>query len=122
MPGHKRDCEAWILRLEGRRRWGHLMASYTYADSRMNSFTGPINYAHDYNLFGREWDGWLNTRPFFQGSDDEGNGLNYQNDDPSGPYYDEYYGAYGSPVLVPILEPLSYWDPRRYEIGFRIEF
>jgi hypothetical protein len=75
-----------------------------------------------YNLFNQEWDDSFNWRAFRQDTDADGNGLNYQDDDPSAPYYDEYYGADGSPVLVPILEPLSYWDPRRYEIGFRIEF
>jgi hypothetical protein len=254
MPGQKRDYEAWIVRFEGRRGWGHLMASYTYSDSRMNSFSGTGHYAfgdfdyfpvhfHNvygrfdrphrvklngylllpkrftigidgfwssaaltemwstcesfrtagnhrstedqmtglgidpetvaycttpdgqgldtwiihspggsietksvwqldvqiskafrvgntdlqaivtvYNLFSHEWDKTFNRRAFLQDTDEDNNGLHYQDDDPTAPYYDEDYGADGSPVLVPILEPLSYWDPRRYEIGFRIEF
>jgi hypothetical protein len=75
-----------------------------------------------YNLFGNQWDDTFNIRAFLQDTDDDNNGLRYQDDDPSAPYYDEYYGADDSPVLVPIGQPLSYWDPRRYEIGFRIEF
>jgi hypothetical protein len=256
MPGHERRYDAWILRGEARKRWGHLMASYTYSDSRGNTIAGPDNYAYEfadyfpvgfynyygklpdhawhriklngyfllpgrftvgvegwwtsplyqlvystcgafreapgkrstedqmaalgidpatmaycstpdgitldsryifhrpmnlatnsvwqldlqlsktfkvgptdidailtvYNVFGHEWDSTFNGAAFRQDTDDEGNGLIYQDDDPGAPYYDEYYGADGSPVLVPIGAPLSYRDPRRYEIGVRIEF
>jgi hypothetical protein len=75
-----------------------------------------------YNLFGVELDKTFNSTAFRQDVDEDGNGLVYQDNDPTAPYYDEYYGADASPVLVPIGEPLSYWDPRRYEIGVRIEF
>jgi len=80
-----------------------------------------------YNLFGQEWDETFNSTAFLQETSEdpetgEVTGLVYQDDDPSAPYYDEYYGADRSPVLVPIGEPRSWWDPRRYEIGVRIEF
>ncbi len=75
-----------------------------------------------YNLFGQELVDDVNNDAFLQDSDQAGNGLRYQDTDPSAPYYDEYYGADSSPVLIPIGEPLSYWDTRRYEIGVRIEF
>jgi len=75
-----------------------------------------------YNLFSREWGTDLNTVAFLQETDADGNGLNYQDDDPTAPYYDQYYGADDSPVLAPIGEPLNYTEPRRYEIGVRIEF
>jgi hypothetical protein len=256
MPGLEREYDAWIVRFEGRKGWGHLMASYTFADARMNSISGPSNYAtwnadffpvgfyNKYGQFGRqhrvklngyallpkgftvgvdgywssprllwvrsscgsfreaggfrstsdqmaalgidrstlaycttpdgadldesiihspggsvesgslwqldlqlsktfrlgavdlqailtvynlfsqeqEWECCVNTMAFLQDTDSDGNGLFYQDDDPTAPYYDEYYGADGSPVLVPVGETLSYLDPRRYEIGFRIEF
>ena len=254
IPGQEREYTAWILRFEGRKNWGHLMASYTYSDSRMNSFAGPTGYAYGdfdffpvnyhniygrfdrphrvkvngylllpkgftigvhgfwsspelqeigsscetfrsagnrrsttdqmnalgidpetvaycttpdgvnlstwmihskggsiesksiwqldmqfaktfrirnldlqailtvYNLFGQEWDKTFNTTAFLQDADADNNGLFYQDEDPASPYFDEYYGADGSPVLVPVGASLTYWDPRRYEIGFRIEF
>ena len=80
-----------------------------------------------YNLFGNEFDRTFNTTAFRQDTEqDPTTGLPidlvYQNDDPNMPYYDEYYGADSSPVLVPIGAPNSYWNPRRYEIGVRIEF
>ena len=74
------------------------------------------------NLFGTELEYGFNTQAFLHGTDADGNGLRYQDDDPTAPYYDEYYGADGSPVLVPIGEPLGHQDPRRYEIGLRIDF
>jgi hypothetical protein len=78
------------------------------------------------NVFSRELDRTFNDRAFRQDTeiDDDGNPvpLNYQDDDPSAPYYDEYYGGDGSPVLVPVGAPLRYSLPRRYEIGFRLEF
>jgi hypothetical protein len=80
-----------------------------------------------YNLFGQEWDETFNTTAFRQDTEvDPETGrsipLVYQNDDASAPYSDEYYGADNSPVLVPIGAPLTYWDPRRYEVGVRLEF
>jgi hypothetical protein len=80
-----------------------------------------------YNIFGQEWDSSFNSTAFRQDTEPDPEtgrpvGLVYQDDDPSAPYYDEYYGADNSPVLVPIGAATSYWDPRRYEIGFRIEF
>jgi hypothetical protein len=75
-----------------------------------------------YNLFDHEWDRSFNFLAFLQDTDQDGIGLIYQDDDPDAPYYDTYYGADGSPVLVPIGAAESYWDPRRYEIGLRIEF
>jgi hypothetical protein len=79
------------------------------------------------NIFGNEWDRSFNSTAFRQETAQdpetgEVRGLVYQNDDPNLPYYDEYYGADSSPVLVPIGAPRTWWDPRRYEIGFRIEF
>jgi hypothetical protein len=80
-----------------------------------------------YNLFGQEWDASFNSTAFRQETEQdpvtgEINALVYQDDDPSAPYYDEYYGADNSPVLVPIGAPRTWYDPRRYEIGIRIEF
>jgi hypothetical protein len=80
-----------------------------------------------YNIFGQEWDSSFNSTAFRQDTEPDAEtgrpvGLVYQDDDPSAPYYHEYYGADNSPVLVPIGAATSYWDPRRYEIGFRIEF
>ena len=80
-----------------------------------------------YNLFGQEWDEAFNSTAFRQATETDpetgrSTALVYQDDDPSAPYYDEYYGADRSPVLVPIGQPTSYWDPRRYEIGVRLEF
>jgi hypothetical protein len=80
-----------------------------------------------YNLFGQEWDSTFNSTAFRQATETDpatgfATGLVYQDDDPSLPYYDEYYGADSSPVLVPIGAPTSYWDPRRYEVGVRFEF
>jgi hypothetical protein len=80
-----------------------------------------------YNLFGQEWDNAFNSTAFRQASEPDPDtgfpiALVYQDDDPSLPYYDEYYGADSSPVLVGIGQPTSYWDPRRYEIGVRFEF
>jgi hypothetical protein len=76
-----------------------------------------------YNIFNRELDLTFNSRAFRQAVDDDTlEGLNYQNTDPNAPYYDEYYGEDESPVLVGIGEPLTYRLPRRYEVGFRIEF
>jgi len=80
-----------------------------------------------YNLFGQEWDASFNSTAFRQETEQdpvtgEINALVYQDDDPSAPYYDEYYGADSSPVLVPIGAPRTWYDPRRYEIGIRIEF
>ena len=75
-----------------------------------------------YNVFGQELVDGVNTEAFRQDTDEEGNGLRYQNTDPSAPYYDEYYGDDSSPVLVPVGEPISYWTTRRYEVGIRIEF
>jgi hypothetical protein len=256
IPGLERSYEAWILRLESRRRWGHLLASYTYSDSRANSAAGPHDYAyfeadyfpmhfhnrmgrHDrpqqlklngyfllparftigvdgfwaapaydsvlstcpryldapdhrsttdqlarigadpawadycwtpdghtfsddhgiflrprgshtssslwqmdvqlskafrvgrtdlsailtvYNLFGTELATSFNQSALVQQTDDDGNPLFYQDDDPSAPYYDPYYGADDSPVLIPIGAPISYQHPRSYEIGLRFEF
>ncbi len=258
LPGQYRDYDAWIIGFETRPSWGHLRASYTLADSRINNLSGPSNYSfyatgdffplhfvgYDgsmegqsehhlklngyfllpksfvigvdafwkspadrwlssicdafqgaadhrstadqmvalgidpatvdycttpdggdlggsyslhggsgywqspslwqvdlqvskswrvgrvdlqaiitvYNVFGNEWGDTVNDQAFLQDTDDDGNPLQYQDDDPSAPYYDAYYGADSSPVLVPIGEPFSYWDPRRYEIGFRVEF
>ena len=51
------------------------------------------------NLFDQEWDATFNSTAFRQMLDDEGN-----------------Y------VWMPIGHPTSYWDPRRYELGFRVEF
>ena len=80
-----------------------------------------------YNLFGQEWDEAFNATAFRQATETDpetgfATGLVYQDDDPNLPYYDEYYGADSSPVLMPIGAPTSYWDPRRYEIGIRMEF
>ncbi|HOC42336.1 MAG TPA: TonB-dependent receptor [Thermoanaerobaculales bacterium] len=80
-----------------------------------------------YNLFGQEFDNSFNATAFRQATEtnpDTGftSGLVYQDDDPNAPYYDEYYGADDSPVLMPIGAVTSYWDPRRYEIGIRMEF
>jgi hypothetical protein len=80
-----------------------------------------------YNLFGQEWDESFNSTAFLQETSQdpatgEISGLVYQDDDPSAPYYDAYYGADGSPVLVPIGAARTWWDPRRYEIGIRLEF
>ncbi len=80
-----------------------------------------------YNLFGQEWDASFNSTAFRQDTETDpetgvASGLVYQDDDPSAPYYDEYYGADSSPVLLPIGAPTSYYDPRRYELGVRIEF
>jgi len=69
-----------------------------------------------YNLFDRELDLTFNSEAYLE------TGEEYQNDDPNAPYYDEYYGEDSSPVLRDIGEPLSYRLPRRYEVGFRIEF
>jgi hypothetical protein len=254
MPGLERDYDAWILRLEGRRDWGYLMASYTYGEDFGNTESGPAAYAQFYSdffpvsfyntngsltsphrvrldgyvllpaqltlgfngswispkthgvvagcpnflsaesrrstadqitelgvdpsvadycitpdgavvdtvLFLENWTtredhafwqldlqlakafriGNVNLQAIFsiqnvfnteavtdvnvvallQDTDADGNGLVYQNEDPSQPYYDEYYGADSSPVLVPIGAPTSYQLPRRYEIGLRLEF
>ncbi len=257
MPGLSRDYEAWILKLEGRKSWGHLMASYTYSDAQGTNYSGPQSYYYSsgdffplsfhndsgkmpdhrwhrvklngylelpkrftlgvdgfwispghetlvstcyafqdafayrstldqmdqlgidpatvdycftpdganlggyqiahwprgsletnsawqldlqltkawrighadleliataYNVFGQELVDGVNTEAFRQDTDEEGSGLRYQNTDPSAPYYDEYYGADSSPVLVPVGEPISYWPTRRYEVGIRIEF
>ncbi len=80
-----------------------------------------------YNLFDQEWDESFNATAFRQDTETDpetgfATGLVYQDDDSSAPYYDEYYGADSSPVLVPIGAPTSYWDPRRYELGVRFEF
>jgi hypothetical protein len=80
-----------------------------------------------FNLFNQEWDATFNSTAFLQATEEdpetgESIPLHYQDDDPNGPYYDEYYGADSSPVLTPIGAATSYWDPRRYEIGLRIEF
>jgi hypothetical protein len=80
-----------------------------------------------YNLTGQEFDESFNATAFRQATEPNPEtgfpvGLVYQDDDPTLPYYDEYYGADNSPVLVGIGEPTSYWDPRRYEIGVRFEF
>jgi len=69
-----------------------------------------------YNLFDRELDLTFNSEAYLE------TGEEYQNVDPNEPYYDEYYGEDSSPVLRDIGEPLSYRLPRRYEVGFRIEF
>ncbi len=69
-----------------------------------------------YNLFNRELDLTFNSEAYLETGND------YQNADPNEPYYDEYYGEDSSPVLRDIGEPLSYRLPRRYEVGFRIEF
>ena len=79
------------------------------------------------NLFGNEWDASFNSTVFRQETEQnevtgEVTGLVYQDDDPTAPYYDEYYGADGSPVLVPIGDPRTWYDPRRYELGVRFEF
>ena len=75
-----------------------------------------------YNVFNRELDLSFNSRAFRQAIDPVTlEGLNYQDDDPNEPYYDEFYGEDGSPVLVGIGEPLSYRLPRRFEVGFRLE-
>jgi hypothetical protein len=80
-----------------------------------------------YNLFGQEWDSTFNSTAFRQDTEPDPEtgfpiSLVYQDDDPNLPYYDEYYGEDSSPVLVPIGAADSYYDPRRYEIGVRIEF
>jgi hypothetical protein len=79
------------------------------------------------NLFNQEWDMTFNSTAFQQLTEEdpetgESIPLFYQDDDPEAPYYDEYYGADSSPVLTPIGAATSYWEPRRYEIGLRIEF
>jgi hypothetical protein len=79
------------------------------------------------NVFGQEWDNTFNSTAFRQETAQdpltgEVTGLVYQDDYPDQPYYDEYYGADNSPVLVPIGQARSWWYPRRYEIGVRIEF
>jgi hypothetical protein len=80
-----------------------------------------------YNLFSKELDSGFNGTAFRQATEIDpetgrSRGLVYQDDDPSAPYYDEYYGADNSPVLMPIGAPTSYYQPRRYEIGVRLEF
>jgi hypothetical protein len=258
VPGLRRSYEAWILRVEARRSWGHLMASYTYAENLWTAASGPADYiTYDgdlfpagfynrwgsvdrphrvrlngylllparftvaldgiwsapehsgvvvwctdlitgedrhrrseidqlngvdfdpsvpsycvppdvegpllgqrlvlegwgsrespalwrfdlqlaksfrirqvdlqaifsvYNLFGSEQATSVNFWALNPRLDDDGEIVRYQNVDPSAPYYDEYYGADDSPVLIPIGEPWRYQRPRRYEIGFRIEF
>jgi hypothetical protein len=79
------------------------------------------------NVFGTELGTVFNSDAFRQDTmTDPETGfvepLVYQDDDPNEPYYDEYYGADSSPVLIPVGEPTSFQQPRRYELGLRIEF
>jgi len=78
------------------------------------------------NLFGTELGTRFNTDAFRQATatDEDGFTYNlvYQDDDPNEPYYDEYYGGDGSPVLIPVGEATDFQSPRRYEIGLRVEF
>jgi hypothetical protein len=86
-----------------------------------------------YNIFNRELDLTFNSRAFRQEiNPDTLEGMNYCNESfdpactpasqPENFIYDEYYGTDGSPVLVGLGEATSYRLPRRYEVGFRIEF
>jgi hypothetical protein len=75
-----------------------------------------------YNLFNTEAVTGVNYQALRNEVDDNDNPIRYQDNDPTLPYYHEYYGADGSPVLVPLGEPTNYQRPRRYEIGLRIEF
>jgi len=63
------------------------------------------------NLFDRELDGTFNSTVARAIPDES-------TDDPSDFLVDEN----GDMIPMPLGEPLSYWLPRRYELGFRIEF
>jgi hypothetical protein len=59
------------------------------------------------NLFDRELAKGYNEMAFRQMTDDDGDPLT---DDE------------GNPVWMPVGYPTSYYSPRRYEIGVRVEF
>ena len=60
-----------------------------------------------YNAFDNEADATFQTTPFVQARDANG---------------DPVVDAQGFPVPIPIGTPTSYWLPRRYEVGLRLEF
>jgi hypothetical protein len=64
-----------------------------------------------YNIFGRELDSSFNSTAYLETFDEELGEPVYDDDD------GELIGYY-----VPIGQPLSWRQPRRYELGFRIEF
>ncbi len=104
---------AWQLDLQFSKTW----------DVGRTQLTGILTVL---NVFGRELDNRFNDTAFRQDTeiDEDGNpvGLEYQDDDPNEPYYDEYYGFDGSPVLLAVGAPTGYLLPRRYELGFRVQF
>ncbi len=65
-----------------------------------------------YNLFGRELDRTFNQTAFRITDEDSGLGEPVYE---SGPDADPTY-------YIPIGKPLSYTQPRRYEVGFRVTF
>ncbi len=65
-----------------------------------------------YNLFGQEQDRTFNQTAFRVTDEDTGLGEPVFED---GPDADPTY-------YIPIGKPLTYWQPRRYELGFRVTF